>query len=277
MRLRFTKMHGLGNDFVMIDGINQKFKPTPKRIKMLSDRNLGIGCDQVLLVEPPEDPNQDFKYRIFNHDGSEVENCGNGARCFAKFVRDRKLTGLNQIKVETKGGNLLLDAHEDGNVTVDMGAPSLEPAKIPFNAPARQDSYKIQSSVGEITLSAVSMGNPHAVIVVEDTKTAPVNTLGAELEQHPDFPERVNVGFMQILSRDEINLRVFERGVGETKACGSGACAAVVAGNILGELDDKVQVNVQEGALHIKWAGENHPVLMSGPAATVYHGQINLN
>lgn len=276
MRLRFTKMHGLGNDFVVIDGINQTFKPTPERIRKLSDRNFGVGCDQVLIVETPKSPDIDFSYRIFNHDGDEVENCGNGVRCFAKFVRDRKLTGLSQIRVQTCSGLMILNVQASGEVTVDMGVPELIPQAIPTIYTQQQLLYPLITSMGEKHIAAVSMGNPHAVLQVDDVKTAPVLTLGAEIEAHENFPKRVNAGFMAVKSRTEIDLRVFERGVGETLACGTGACAAVVAANIQGLIDECAQVNLPGGRLQIQWRGEGTPVLMTGPAATVYHGQITL-
>jgi diaminopimelate epimerase len=276
MRLRFTKMHGLGNDFVVIDGINQRVRLTPERVRKLADRRFGIGCDQVLLVETPLDPEVDFRYRIYNHDGSEVENCGNGARCFAKFVRDRELTGKSTITVETCCGRMTLHVHNNGDVTVNMGIPELEPSNIPFSANVRKTTYNLALSSTQLSICAVSMGNPHAVTVVDDILSAPVATLGPEVENHPHFPKKVNAGFMAIQSRKEINLRVYERGAGETLACGTGACAAVVAGRLMEQLDDDVTVNLPGGSLHIQWAGEGHPVMMTGPAATVFHGQVKV-
>jgi len=276
MRLRFTKMHGLGNDFVVIDGINQVFKPTPERIRKLSDRHFGVGCDQVLLVEIPQQPDVDFSYRIFNYDGEEVENCGNGARCFAKFVRDRKLTGLRSIRVQTCCGLMTLNVEHSGDITVDMGTPILSPQAIPTTYTNQQTLYALPTSMGEKHIGAVSMGNPHAVLQVEDVKTAPVLELGAEIERHLHFPKRVNAGFMAVKSRTEIDLRVFERGVGETLACGTGACAAVVAAQLQGLVDSTVKVNLPGGSMQIQWQGEGSPVLMTGPANSVYHGQITL-
>lgn len=276
MRLRFSKMHGLGNDFVVIDGVSQSVRLSPEKIRYLADRNFGIGCDQILLVEPPENPNVDFRYRIFNCDGSEVENCGNGARCFAVFVRERKLTGKRLIRVETAGGIIELTVHEDEGVSVDMGVPRLVPEKIPFIASTQAVTYPLDVAGKVVDVSAVSMGNPHAVLVVDNVKTAAVAELGPLIEKHPRFPARVNVGFMQIVAPNEINLRVFERGVGETLACGTGACGAVVAGRLRGLLDDKVTVNLPGGSLQIEWGGDGHPVLMTGPATTVFHGQIKL-
>ncbi|MDE1465265.1 diaminopimelate epimerase [Spartinivicinus poritis] len=276
MLLRFTKMHGLGNDFMVVDLVTQHCKLNEDLIRSLADRHRGIGFDQLLVVEPPSQPNNDFKYRIYNADGGEVEQCGNGARCFARFVLDKKLTTKNHIKVETLSGDIELIVEADGNITVDMGIPKLAPSRIPFNAPQQQATYKVQTVGGEIELGAASMGNPHAVLVVDSINNAPVNTLGAELESHPDFPQRVNVGFMEVLSRQEINLRVFERGVGETQACGTGACAAVVVGCIQGLLDEQVTVNLPGGSLTIQWQGEGHSVKMTGPACRVFEGQIRL-
>lgn len=276
MRLRFSKMHGLGNDFVVIDGVSQSVRLTPEKIRYIADRNFGVGCDQILLVETPDNPDVDFRYRIFNCDGSEVENCGNGARCFAVFVRERKLTGKNVIKVETAGGLIELRVQQDEQVSVDMGAPRLQPAQIPFVADEQAVVYSLDVADGRYDISAVSMGNPHAVLVVDDVKTAPVAELGPLIESHARFPARVNVGFMQIVSPSEINLRVFERGVGETLACGTGACGAVVAGRLRGLLEQRVKVNLPGGSLQIDWPGEDQSVIMTGPAVTVFHGQIKI-
>lgn len=276
MRLRFSKMHGLGNDFVVIDGVSQSVRLTPDKIRTIADRNFGVGCDQILLVETPETPDVDFRYRIFNCDGSEVENCGNGARCFAVFVRERKLTGKNVIKVETAGGLIELRVQQDEQVSVDMGAPRLQPEQVPFIADAQAVTYPFDVAGKVYDISAVSMGNPHGVLVVDNVNTAPVAELGPLIENHARFPARVNVGFMQIVARNEINLRVFERGVGETLACGTGACGAVVAGRLRGLLDGKVKVNLPGGSLQIEWQGEGQPVIMTGPAVTVFHGQIKI-
>ncbi len=276
MKIRFTKMQGLGNDFVMIDAISQPVALTPERVRRLADRHFGVGCDQILTVEPPTRPDADFKYRIFNADGSEVENCGNGARCFAQFVRMRKLTGQREIRAETAKGLLVLKVMDKNSVTVDMGVPELEPAKIPFTAEAQALSYALQLASGSITIGAASLGNPHAVTVVENIDTAPVAILGPEIERHPRFPNRVNAGFMQYLSRSEIRLRVYERGSGETLACGTGACAAVVVGRLQKGLDEQVRVHLPGGSLAIHWAGPGQPVLMTGPATTVFHGQIRI-
>lgn len=276
MLLRFTKMHGCGNDFVVLDLITQKFSPTAHHIRQLADRHFGIGCDQVLLIEAPTQPHVDFRYRIFNADGGEVEQCGNGARCFARFVVDKRLTGKDWITVETNTGIIKLHVRKDRQVEVNMGVPRLEPQQIPFQAETRASTYDLNLGDKTVTLGAVSMGNPHAVLIVDDVQTAPVTTLGATLEVHPRFPNRVNVGFMQLLSRSEINLRVFERGVGETLACGTGACAAVVNAYLRDLVDAQVTVNLPGGSLSIEWQGEGHPVMMTGPATTVFEGQIQI-
>lgn len=281
MRIKFSKMHGLGNDFVVIDAISQKLRLTPEKIRFIADRHFGIGCDQILLVEIPESSSVDFRYRIFNADGSEVENCGNGARCFARFVRDRKLTGKKVIKVETAGGMIELNVQDDEQVSVNMGVPRLSPEQVPFtgenkSAIARAVTYPLSVAGKTLQISAVSMGNPHAVQIVDNVKTAEVETLGPLIENHAQFPARVNAGFMQIVSRDEINLRVYERGAGETLACGTGACAAVVTGRLRGLLNEKVKVNLPGGSLRIEWPNETAPVIMTGPAEFVFHGQIKL-
>lgn len=276
MQLRFTKMHGLGNDFVVIDLITQRFKIRPHHIRKIADRHFGIGCDQVLLVEIPEQPDVDFRYRIFNAEGSEVEQCGNGARCFARFVRDKKLTGKDVIKVETLGGILELEMTDNRQVRVDMGEPILDPKRIPFEADAQAESYHIEVDGQQWQAGAVSMGNPHVVLSVADVNAAPVETLGPLLEHHSRFPQRVNVGFSQLIDRSAIRLRVFERGVGETLACGTGACAAVVSGIVQGQLDANVSVALPGGSLSIEWQGVGHPVIMTGPATTVFEGQIQL-
>lgn len=276
MLLRFTKMHGLGNDFVVLDLVTQRFVLKERHVRKLADRRFGVGCDQVLVVEPPGRPDVDFRYRIFNADGSEVEQCGNGARCFARFVRDKRLIGKDTIRVETKGGLLELVITRNRQVRVDMGAPVLDPAQIPFTAPERATTYVLEADGQRYEIGAVSMGNPHAVLLVDDVATAPVTTLGPLLERHPRYPNRVNVGFMQVVSPREINLRVWERGAGETLACGTGACAAVVSGRLRGLLDREVQVNLPGGSLSIEWPGEGSPVMMTGPATTVFEGQIQL-
>lgn len=276
MLVRFTKMHGLGNDFMVLDLVTQRVKLTPKIVEKLGDRNFGVGFDQLLIVEPPGSPDVDFRYRIYNSDGSEVENCGNGARCFAKFVRDKRLTGKDEIAVETANGRAVLKIREDRQVEVNMGAPRLKPADVPFDADAQGATYPISVDGEEYLISAVSMGNPHGVLLVDDVDTAPVETLGPKLEPHARFPQKANIGFMQVVSRDEVRLRVYERGAGETKACGTGACAAVVAGVLRGVLNDRVKVTLPGGDLEIHWAGGDTPVIMTGPATTVFEGQIFL-
>lgn len=277
MQLRFTKMHGLGNDFMVIDAISQKVRLNADLVRELADRNRGVGFDQLLLVEPPSEPDMDFDYRIFNADGSEVEHCGNGARCFAQFVREKGLVLRDRIQVKTARGKAVLNITGRDLVEVDMGAPILEPALIPFQAEAQSNLYRVAiEGEGEIELGAVSMGNPHAVVVVDSVESAPVADLGPILESHPRFPNRVNVGFMEIVSRSEIRLRVFERGAGETQACGTGACAAVVSGVLRGLLDSDVKVRLTGGDLQISWRGEGTSVMMTGPVASVYEGQIYL-
>jgi diaminopimelate epimerase len=274
MTVQFTKMHGLGNDFMVIDNTGHQIQPAPDIIRRLSDRHFGIGFDQLLLVEAATDPAVDFRYRIFNADGGEVEQCGNGARCFARFVTEKGLTDKQTIRVETLRGILELQLSENDQVTVNMGVPVFEPGKIPFLVDRQSDKYDIQPGGRTIVIGAVSMGNPHAVSLVEDINEAPVNTLGPQIEAYEQFPERVNAGFMQVISRSEIHVRVYERGVGETLACGSGACAAVVIGRLWDLLDEKVQVHLTGGTLNIEWQGEGQPVMMTGPAVTVYEGEI---
>lgn len=276
MLLRFTKMHGLGNDFVVLDLITQSVRLDAPLIRFLADRHRGIGCDQVLVVEPPTAPDMDFLYRIYNQDGSEAQQCGNGARCVAKFIRDRRLSAKRRLRVETLGGPISMSCGKGNVVTVSMGIPRLSPQEIPFTAARQATVYTLEACGQPVEISAVSMGNPHAVLVVDEVETAPVATLGPVLEQHPDFPERTNVGFMQVLDRGEVRLRVFERGAGETMACGSGACAAVVAGRIRGLLDERVRVHLPGGFLQIEWRGEGDPLMMTGPATTVFEGQIAL-
>ena len=281
-KLKFTKMHGLGNDFMVIDGINQKFNPSTAPIAAWAQRHTGVGFDQLLLIEAPRQAEADFRYRIFNADGSEVEQCGNGARCFARFVYDKGLTSKKQIVVETSGGVIVPRLNDDGLVTVDMGVPLLAPEQIPFAAIDEDDARSIshQLVIGNETVSVtcINMGNPHAVIVVEDIEQAPVHRLGAAIENHKQFPQRVNVGFMQIVAPRRIRLRVFERGVGETQACGTGACAAVVAGISLGLLgdDEPVEVNLPGGQLLISWQQQpDAHVWMTGPTQSVFDGEID--
>jgi len=266
-------MQGLGNDFVVIDGIRQTVALNAERIRLLADRRFGVGCDQVLLVEATESAEVDFRYRIFNADGGEVGQCGNGARCLARFVRDQGLTDRNDLCVETLTGRLQLHLQADGQVAVDMGQPRLEPVDIPFFADERAPRYLIAADGVDLEIGAVSMGNPHAVLRVDDVDQAPVEHLGPLLERHGRFPQRTNVGFMQIVAPNHIRLRVFERGAGETLACGSGACAAVVAGRLWGRLGPTVRVELPGGALTIEWA-EGQAVRMTGPATTVFDGWI---
>ncbi|MFV1940563.1 diaminopimelate epimerase [Pseudomonas luteola] len=276
MLLRFTKMHGLGNDFMVLDLISQHAHIQPKHARQWGDRHTGVGFDQLLIVETPSNPDVDFRYRIFNSDGSEVEQCGNGARCFARFVFDKRLTVKKVIKVETKGGIIELRLRNDNQVTVDMGAPRLEPRQIPFEADAEAISYPVQVEGRTVELAAVSMGNPHGILRVDNVDTAPVHELGPKLEHHPRFPNRANIGFLQVIDEHRARLRVWERGAGETQACGTGACAAVVAGIRQGWLNSPVQIELPGGLLDIEWAGPGKPVLMTGPAVRVYEGQVRL-
>lgn len=274
--INFTKMQGLGNDFVVIDAINQSIVLTAEQIRELSDRHFGIGFDQLLLVEKPASGDADFTYRIFNADGSEVAQCGNGARCFARFVRDKHLTDKDEIRVNTNSGQLLLHIDEDDLITVNMGVPRHEPSEIPMLAKEESKYYTVTVNDTEKAFGAVSMGNPHAVLQVNDVKTAPVAELGRELECHPVFPERANIGFMQVVDRQHIKLRVFERGTAETLACGSGACAATVIGIEHNLLDHEVFVELPGGELKISWAGRGEPAFMTGPAVSVFDGTLDL-
>ena len=276
MQLRFSKMQGLGNDFVVVDGVRQQVNLSTDQLQQLGDRRFGIGFDQLLLVEPPHDPNNDFRYRIFNNDGSEVEQCGNGARCFARFVFEQGLTDKKQIRVETARGVIVPELLEGGLVRVDMGKPRFEPTDIPFIA--EQDAVEHLLALDQINIAVgvVSMGNPHAVLCVNEVDSAPVAEWGPHIEHHPRFPQRVNAGFMQVVDRSHIRLRVFERGAGETLACGTGACAAVVSGIRRGLLDASVEVTTRGGVLRIEWAGNGHSVWMTGPAVTVFQGEVTL-
>jgi diaminopimelate epimerase len=276
MEIKFTKMHGLGNDFVVIDAISQAINLTTEQIIFLADRHFGIGCDQLLLVEKPVDLRAEFRYRIFNADGGEVEQCGNGARCFAVFVREQGLTTNDVISVETAGGLIELIVEQD-QVTVDMGMPNFHPDSLPFSVENQAISYNLMVNGVEYAIGAVSMGNPHAVLQVEDINKADVESLGAAIESHQLFPKRVNVGFMEIVNRDEIRLRVYERGAAETLACGTGACAAVAVGRSLGILNERVTVQLHGGSLTIRWLGEGHTLLMTGPSTTVFYGIINID
>ncbi len=276
MKLRFSKMHGLGNDFMVIDGINQSVDPLQQPIARWADRRFGIGFDQLLLVEATNSPQALFRYRIFNADGSEVAQCGNGARCFARFVRDKGLTDALVIPVETHAGLLELKMLDAQRVEVNMGVPRFEPAEVPLDVEQRSDLYQLVIDDQQLEFSALSMGNPHMVMLVDDVETAAVQNLGPRLESHPMFPQRVNVGFLQIVDRAHFKLRVFERGVGETLACGSGACAAMVAGVQRGLLDNQASAQLSGGELQLDWQGEGRPVMMSGDTALVYEGEIDI-
>jgi len=273
MRLKFTKMQGLGNDFVMLDGIRQRVELDRAQIVRLADRHFGVGCDQVLLVGRPSRADVDFRYRIFNADGGEVEQCGNGARCFVHFVRDQGLTAKRKIRVETLSGVIEPTLEEDGQVQVDMGVPRFEPEAIPFVGDSAAPTQDLDVAGASVTISTLSMGNPHAVQVVADVEVAPVATQGPLIERHPQFPGGANAGYMQVVDRANIRLRVWERGAGETLACGTGACAAVVAGIRRGLLDSTVRVRTRGGELTIRWDGAGEPVLMTGPAQAVFEGE----
>jgi diaminopimelate epimerase len=276
MNMNFTKMHGLGNDFIVIDAITQPIELSEDQYRFIADRRFGIGCDQILLVEKARSETTDFYYRIINADGSEVEQCGNGARCFARFVQEKGLSDKTEIHVGTNAGDIRLLLQDDGLVRVDMGVPQLAPEEIPFIAVEQAITYELEVDHLIVELSAVSIGNPHAVLRVESVAMAPLENIGPLLESHVRFPQRCNVGFMQIVDRQQIKLRVFERGAGETMACGTGACAAVVSGHLLGLLDERVTVTLPGGDLVIEWPGEGHPIMMSGPAVTVFDGSIPL-
>jgi diaminopimelate epimerase len=276
MEIKFTKMHGLGNDFVVINAINQSISLEPEQVRFIANRRFGIGCDQILLIESSNQDNADFRYRIYNSDGGEVEQCGNGARCFAQFVRDEGLSNKSKIPVITKSGLIVLKFETNGDITVDMGTPILEPEAIPFLADNVQNSYQLNTGGETITFAAISMGNPHAVLIVDDVESAAVEKTGKILQNDKHFPSSVNVGFMQVIDPQHIKLRVYERGAGETLACGTGACAAVVAGRLQGLLDDTVDVKLPGGHLSIHWAGAENPVMMTGPTATVFKGILTL-
>ena len=276
MTLKFTKMHGAGNDFVVLDGVRQSVALSPEQLRFIADRHFGIGCDQILLVEKTQRDDADFRYRIFNADGGEVEQCGNGARCFVRFVHEKKLTSKREIVVETRSGLISPRLEEDGRVTVNMGLPIFDPEQIPFTSDSKDVIQPLQLGNATVQITAVSIGNPHAVQVVADIEAAPVATQGPLIETHARFPKRVNAGFMQIVDREHIKLRVFERGTGETLSCGTGACAAVVTGIRRKLLDNTVHVATRGGNLSITWAGERSPVMMTGPAISVFDGEINL-
>ena len=283
MTLKFTKMHGAGNDFVVIDAINQPASFTPEQWRWIADRRFGIGADQILVVERPSRPDVDFRYRIFNADGGEVEQCGNGARAFVKFVVDKGLTEKREIRVETMSGIITPRLEDDGRITVDMGAPIFELARVPFDGSGLEarkvgdaSLWPLDVNGGTTDVAVLSMGNPHAVQVVDDVETAPVLRDGPAIENHPRFPKRVNAGFMQAMDRQHVRLRVYERGAGETLACGTGACAAVVAGILLGLLDSPVAVSTRGGELSIAWAGGSAPVMLTGPAVSVFEGSCEI-
>ena len=276
MLIKFTKMHGLGNDFVVIDAVRQHVNLTTNHIKQLADRNLGIGCDQVLLIEPPSDKNIDFNYRIFNCDGSEVEQCGNGARCMGRYIADQQLCGKKTVLLQTKNRVMEVTTKSKNLVTANIGEPTFSPEAIPFVAQQQQKTYSIEIDNQTYEISALSVGNPHAVIQVDDINNAAVNEIGPLIQAHSHFPESVNVGFMQIIDRHNIKLRVYERGVGETQACGSGACAAAVAAIQQNLVDTSVKLELLGGSLSVEWLGDNQPILMTGPAETVFHGKIKL-
>ncbi|TFH08338.1 MAG: diaminopimelate epimerase [Nitrosomonadales bacterium] len=275
MKYKFTKMHGLGNDFVLIDCVNQSVQLSPEQLRLLANRHLGVGCDQILLVEKAKG-NADFRYRIFNSDGSEAEQCGNGARCFVRYVYDQGMTQKKEIRVETLGGLIIPKLESNGEVTVNMGAPKFEPQEIPFIAEKRMLTYSLDIDDKQIEFSILSMGNPHAVQVVESIHHVPILVEGAQIEGHPRFPQHVNAGYMQVVNRNHINLRVYERGTGETLSCGTGACAAVVAGITRGLLSSTVKVSTTGGSLTVRWEGKNHPVWMTGPAISIFNGEIEL-
>ena len=275
-KLAFSKMHGLGNDFVMIDAVRQDIRLSADQVRWLADRHFGVGCDQLLVIEPAQAAGVDFRYRIFNADGGEVEQCGNGARCFARFVFEQGLSDKREIRVETQKGIITPRLEDDGNVTVDMGVPVLKPADVPFVSDSDAWVQPLDVAGTTVAITAVSMGNPHAVQVVADVDTAPVAEQGPQIEHHPRFPARVNAGFLQVVDEHNVRLRVFERGAGETLACGTGACAAVVAGILRGLVASPVRVATRGGELTIAWGGVGTPVMMTGPAVTVFTGELTL-
>jgi diaminopimelate epimerase len=276
MLLKFTKMHGLGNDFVVLDATVRALELSAQELRFIADRHCGVGCDQILMIERPRASDTDFYYRIFNADGGEVEQCGNGARCFVRYVREKGLTTKTEIRVGTRAGVIVPRVEASGEVTVDMGVPIFDPGRIPFVAPKRALTYEIEIQDKSLVISALSMGNPHAVQLVDNVDAAPVASEGPQIEHHVRFPQRVNASYMQVLNRGHIRLRVYERGAGETLSCGTGACAAAVAGIMLGRLDARVTVTTRGGDLGIAWAGEGAPVMMTGPAVTVFDGELNL-
>lgn len=276
MLIKFTKMHGIGNDFVVIDAVRQHINLTTDAIRQIADRNQGIGCDQVLLIEPPSDKNIDFNYRIFNCNGTEVEQCGNGARCMGRYIADQQLSGKKSVLLKTKNRVMEVTTKNKDLVTANMGAPIFTPSDIPFNSDQQQQLYSMEAGPHSVEIAVLSVGNPHAVIQVEDIDTAEVDNIGTLIQAHTLFPESVNVGFMQIMDRQTIKLRVYERGVGETQACGSGACAAAVAAIQQNLVDSQVNLELLGGSLSIEWHGDDEPIMMTGPAETVFHGKIKL-
>ena len=276
MLIKFTKMHGIGNDFVVIDAVRQHINLTTDAIRQIADRNKGIGCDQVLLIEPPSDKNIDFNYRIFNCDGTEVEQCGNGARCMGRYIADQQLSGKKSVLLKTKNRVMEVTTKNKDLVTANMGAPIFTPSDIPFNSDQQQQLYPMEAGPHSVEIAVLSVGNPHAVIQVKDIDTAEVDNIGTLIQAHTLFPESVNVGFMQIMDRQTIKLRVYERGVGETQACGSGACAAAVAAIQQNLVDSQVNLELLGGSLTIEWHGDDEPIMMTGPAETVFHGKIKL-
>ena len=276
MQLKFTKMHALGNDFILLDFYEQSIEITSSQICELASRNTGVGCDQVLLIEKPRDPSADFRYRIFNADGNEVEQCGNGARCFAKYVLDHKYINKKNVVLEAKAGLMDVEFNDDGSISVNMGHPCFQPNLIPFISEEEKSSYSIDVLGSTIELAILSMGNPHAVAIVDNVNTAPVEELGSVLQKHSLFPNQVNLSFMQLLSSSQIQLRVYERGVGETYACGSAACAAVVVGNTQGKLENEVTVTQKGGDLMVIWEGGGNPVFLKGSATYIYEGEIQI-
>jgi len=275
MQLAFSKMQGLGNDFVVFDGVRQTVELTPAMLRALADRRFGVGCDQILVVRPPRDPANDFAYQIFNGDGTEVEHCGNGARCFARFVHEQGLSERKELRVETVNRRLVLHRHDDGRVTVDMGVPGLEPAQLPMHTTQPGPFQTLQVAGERIELTVVSMGNPHAVQRVTEVEQAPVATQGPHIEHHPAFPARVNAGYLEVVDPHTIRLRVWERGAGETLACGTGACAAAVSGVLRGWLASPVKVHTHGGDLDIAWNGPGQALLMTGAAATSFAGRVD--
>lgn len=277
MKIKFSKMHGLGNDFMVIETITQAFDPVPSMIQRLADRHFGVGFDQLLLVGKPKSPTTDFSYRIFNGDGAEIEQCGNGARCFGRFVVEHRLSEKKSFKVETMKGVIVLCIESNDWVSVNMGEPQFAPGEVPFVADEEALTYEVEIGDQYYMLNIASMGNPHAVILCDDIEKAPVETVGSALQHHNQFPQRVNVGFLQVLSRNEIAVRIYERGIGETLACGTGACAAVVSGIRRGLLDKTVRVHARGGDMEISWTGIQSAVYLAGPAKTVYHAEIDLD